>query len=115
MFYLDVAYSLHICCKCMFQMFHLLRTYVAFKCFHVARVSCCSESQEHGGVMVARHGHRGMVRDELGVEVAHGASVSCGQGVLSVGSRGTTAAVHGGANDLESRWAGWVLRAGQVV
>ena len=32
-FILDVAYVSHICCKCMFQMFHLLQTYVAFKCF----------------------------------------------------------------------------------
>jgi hypothetical protein len=32
MFYLDVAYvvvAIHICCKCMFQMFHLFHTYLA--------------------------------------------------------------------------------------
>jgi hypothetical protein len=40
-FYLDVAYvavAIHICCKRMFQMFHLFQTYVA-EMFHVASVS----------------------------------------------------------------------------
>jgi len=55
-FYLDVAYVSCICCKCMFQMFHLLQTYVAFKYFMCLDV--CSES--HG----ARPGQRGNGHDE---------------------------------------------------
>jgi hypothetical protein len=58
-FYFDVAYVFT----------HILQVYVldvssisdvcCIQVFHVARVSCCSESQGHGGVMVARHGRRG--------------------------------------------------------
>jgi hypothetical protein len=43
-FYLDVAYDSRICCKCIFQMFHLFQTYVAFKCFG----GMFRESWEHG-------------------------------------------------------------------
>jgi hypothetical protein len=35
-FILDVAYVSHICCKCMFQMFHPLHTYLH------SSVSCCT-------------------------------------------------------------------------
>ena len=52
MFYLDVVYVSHTCYKCMFQIFHPSQTYVAFKCFHVASVSCFRdmfrESWGHG-------------------------------------------------------------------
>jgi hypothetical protein len=57
-FYLDIVYISHTCCKCMFQMFHLLQMYVAFKCFHVASVSCFRvmfrESLGHGPRTVRR-------------------------------------------------------------
>jgi hypothetical protein len=47
MFYLDVAYVSHICCTYMSQMFHLLQTYVAFKCFmlyvYVSNISSASD------------------------------------------------------------------------
>jgi len=49
--YLDVTYASHKYFKCMFQMFHLLQTYVAFKCFmlQVFRVlDVCLES--HWGI-----------------------------------------------------------------
>ena len=56
MFYLDVVYVFT----------HMLQVYVSdvssvldvccIQVFHVARVSCCSESQGCWGVMVARHG-----------------------------------------------------------
>jgi hypothetical protein len=32
-FYLAVAYVLYIYCKCVFQMFNLFQTYIAFKSF----------------------------------------------------------------------------------
>jgi hypothetical protein len=49
-FYLDVAYVSHTCCKCMFQMFHLLQIYVAFKYF-MLQVFYVLEaySESHGG------------------------------------------------------------------
>jgi hypothetical protein len=42
-FNLDVAYALHICCKSMFQMFHLFHFLCCSKCFHVASIlfGCC--------------------------------------------------------------------------
>jgi hypothetical protein len=57
-FYLDVAYVSYTCCKYMFQIFHLLQTYVAFKyfmlqVFYVSEV--CSESHwGHGLGAVVR-------------------------------------------------------------
>jgi hypothetical protein len=112
-------------------MLHIFHTYVASVCFRYficfvrmlhSSVLCCMCFMLFGelgvrGVMVARHGHRGMARDDLGMEVAHGAPVSCRQGMLSVGSRGATVAgcVRGGPNDFKSRWAGRAPRERQVV
>jgi hypothetical protein len=50
-----VTYVSYICCKCMFQMFHLLQTYVAFKCFVFQRYA--------QRVIGARPGHRGKGRE----------------------------------------------------
>jgi hypothetical protein len=45
-FYLDVAYDSHTCFMCMFQMFHLLQMYVAFKYFMFQR--CVQRIIGHG-------------------------------------------------------------------
>ena len=48
-FNLDVAYVSHICCKCVFQMFHLVQTYTHICCkrmftmFHLVSDVCCSK------------------------------------------------------------------------
>jgi hypothetical protein len=33
LFYLDVAYVSHTCCKCMSLIFHMFQIYIAFECF----------------------------------------------------------------------------------
>ena len=48
--FMNPTHIFHTCFKCMFQMFHLLQTYVAFKRF-MLQVFCVSEvcSESHGG------------------------------------------------------------------
>jgi hypothetical protein len=77
-FYLDVVYVF----THMLQVYFLDVSFVSDVCciqvFYVARVPCCSESQERRGVMVARHGHQGMGRDK---------SVAGGRGARHTGVR----------------------------
>ena len=54
----------HICCMCIFQLFHLFQTYVAFKCFMLHVFLAVWRVRGHGGVMVAGHGCRRMGRGE---------------------------------------------------
>jgi hypothetical protein len=48
LFYLDVAYVSHTCCKFMFQMFYLFQMYVAFECF-MLQVQIVSVGVYEGG------------------------------------------------------------------
>ena len=67
----------------MLQVYVLDVSSISYGCciqaFHVARVSCCSESQGARGVMVARHGRRGMGRGDLRAD-GRGALDARGQG-----------------------------------
>jgi hypothetical protein len=71
--YLDVAYISHTYCNCMFQMFYLLQSYVASKCFMLQRQR----------VLGARPGHRGWGAASRGWQSGHAAHLgSCRRGVL---------------------------------
>ena len=63
-FYRDVAYVFTHMLQVCFLYVSSISDVCCIQVFHVAYVSCCSESQGHGGVMVARHGHRGMGHGE---------------------------------------------------
>ena len=81
-FYLNATYVSHICCKCMFQIFHLLQTYVAFKCFmlQVFRVlEVCSESPG-GTAWALGEGARQVGGRQMGRTTPLG---SCGRDVLA--------------------------------
>jgi hypothetical protein len=101
-FMLQVANVLSGCYMCfthMLQVYVLDVSSVAYVCcikvFHVAYLSCYSESQGARGVTVARHGYRGMGAWRAGV--------------LRTGrARGRLRArVRGGMSGLKSRQIGW--------
>ena len=48
LFYQDVAYVSHTCCKRLSQMFHLFQMYVAFECF-MLQVHTTDVSVHEGG------------------------------------------------------------------
>jgi hypothetical protein len=130
---LQVASGLSGCCICFI---HTLEVYVpdvssiSYVCciqvFHVSHLSCCSESQGERRVMVARRGHRGMGRGELGpADRAHYASVSYRRGTMGTRCEcgvGRTASNRGGYGGLCVRgessrhtraMTGWGAHAGQ--
>ena len=59
-FYLDVAYVFTHMLEVYFQDVLSVKDICCIQVFHVARVSGCSKSQGHEGVMVARYERRGM-------------------------------------------------------
>ena len=104
---------------CCIRFTHVLQVYVsdvlsvAYLCciqvFHVAHLSCSSENQGTWGVMVARRGHLGMGRDELGADGRGALEASC------CGATGAGCACERGANGLESRQTRWAAHARRVI
>jgi len=80
-FYLNVAYVLHIYCKCMFRIFYLLHTYVVLKCFYVASVSYFRGTfrESWGTARAQREGARRAEDRQMGHTARLG---SCRWGVL---------------------------------
>ena len=97
----------------------LSKAFVCFiQVFHVAHLSCCSESQGAHGLMVARRRHREMGCGELGTDergARHDGVMWTGRarGRRS-GHDGGGVRVQGGLNGLESRRIGQTTRVRRV-